>query len=207
MNKSELIQVFTALKVSYGVLFKYPTEPEDKEMDSMFEEIWLSSLKRYSYKEVMSAVRTIKFEGGQYPPHDGMIVNKILENQQGETMTAEEAWERGIELCSERHSYIKRWEMGVSEGQKFQMMDKKALENEDEFLRKTVNSLGGLNAIYDNPDNFSQSRFVKTYNSFKESITARNIREIAGVESKQQIENRTESTEMITEGLKKIGNK
>jgi len=207
MKKSELIKVLMSLRASYRALFKYPSEPEDEEMDKMTEETWFASLKQYEYKEAMSAIQIIKMEGNQYPPHDGMVARKILDNREGETMTAEEAWERGVALCSIRHGMIKKWEMGVSEGQKFQMMDRVALEKEDDILRKTVNSLGGLNAIYDKPDNFSQTRFVRTYNSFKESITARNIKKIAGVEDPNQIERSKVSTELISEGLKKIGNK
>ena len=206
MNKSELIKVLMSLRASYGALFKYPSEPEDEELDRMTKETWFASLKPYYYKEVMAAIQVIKLEGDKYPPHDGMIARKILDNREGETMTADEAWERGADLSNSRHGLITKWEQGTSEAMKFRMLDKAVLKYEEEILRKTVNAFGGLNAIYDKADSYSRSNFVKTYNNFKESIRARTIKEVAGVEDPNEIEEKV-STEAITEGLKRIGRK
>lgn len=207
MNKGELIQVLTFLHASYRELFKYPLG--DKTVDETTEEVWYGSLKSYTYKETLAAITVIKLEGDKYPPHDGMIARKIMDNQEGESMTADEAWDRTMALCQARESIcISKYPPGTTEVAKLKMKEDTVLQNEPSEIVKTIRSLGGLTQIGDNyTDTYSRTQFNRTYNSIKETIQARNIKQVAGVEDITQIEEKQVSTKVITEGLKKVGNK
>ena len=191
MKKSELIQVFMALKVSYGALFKYPTDPKDDELDSMFEETWFATLKQFEYKDVISAIQVIKLEGSQYPPNDGIIAKKVIEHRKPDRESPEEAWNTAQSIS---FNFNKKY---------FPQM----LENISEEVKKTVRLEGGWEQVYYNDSSYDRTRFMKTYSNIIESEDSRTIQQVAGVADKNQIEGAKVSTEQIEQGLKQIGRK
>jgi len=197
MKKNELVKILSYLSASYQSLFKYPSGDED--VDKMTEEVWFDSLNRYQKEEVMSAIKTIKYEGCQYPPNDGMIVKRIEDLKNTERITGDEAWERALMLAKYASSQVIR--RYTSEGDKMRQREDIAFKGESELLIRAIKSCGGLNGIGDNPnDTYVKRSFIQTFETLQESEEANERNQIAGVPETLKIESGD-----IDDEIKKLG--
>jgi len=205
MERSELVKILIYIKGAYGKQAEYPTYNEKE--DGNTEDVWLDIIGHATYEDAMGAVRVLMQEGGDFPPKAPQIANKILENSETDTMTAEDAWETALYMCKHRHNYNQRSQKGIKESDRFRNKDEWAMQDEPEAFKKAVRSMGGLSAVTDEAytNSFARKNFMNTFNSFKETIKEREIKQVAGVPGATQIG--TESTEQIEQGLKMIGKK
>ena len=83
------------------------------------------------------------------------------------------------------------------------------MQGESEAFRKAVRSMGGLSGVTDDAytNQYARKNFMNTYTSFKETMTAREIKNIAGVEDKKQLKEAQVRTDDIVKGIGLIGNK
>lgn len=186
MKNSEITDLLTFLSDVYPS-FKFPLKTAEE--TTRMVKSWSFLLGEIELKEAMPTIKQLLLEKKDFVPDAGQIARKILDNRKPERLSPEEAWLFAQSISGDYNkSYFKS-----------------ILENTPELVKQAVRLSGGYESVYYNDNSYDKSRFLKIYESLLERDDLQDIKQVAGVEDRTQIEATQVSTDDITDGLKQIG--
>jgi hypothetical protein len=154
LEKSEVIQLLSALDKYYNHKFNFPVEDDD-ENDLMIE-IWYEYLGEYQYKVASVVLKKLMVEK-EWPPTPGDLIREIqkaiTKDDPVMKISGPKAWNMVVSAIS-KHSWIYN--------------PKKVKEALPEPVLKAA-EVTGFSLINNNADDsFIMNRFIKTYEQIQE---------------------------------------